>query len=203
MGNPQQAAPGFMDALQGWNLETLEREEGAVFGLTPDLRLAWFSGGWEAFARANRGRDVLQDYPLGRCVLDCVPDPLQPWYQAGYDKALQSATPWTSTYECSSPLAFRQFLMTVYPLVDRAGLLVVNSLVRQHPIEEGPYAPTAPPDAPASGVVVQCVHCRRFRLDDAEASGAWCWIGAWLNAPPAPVSHGLCIPCMDHHYPPM
>lgn len=191
----------FVQALTDWDLETLEREEGSVFGLSADLRLTWFSGGWRAFAISNQGQQLLETYPVGRSALDCIPPPLVDWYRQGFARAAETHTPWTHTYECSSPTLFRQFLMTVYPLAAGAGFfLVVNSIVRQIPVGAGPYTPVPVPHPP-SGLVVQCAHCRRFRVNAPAGHGDWAWIGPWLNAPPTDVSHSLCVPCMEHHYP--
>lgn len=190
--------------LSGWDLSALEAEEGSVFGISADLRLSYTSGGWTAFALENGGgQGLMGPAPLGMSVLSVTPPPLLDFYAALFSGALRSSEPRTHVYECSSPDTHRRFRMTLYLLRGGRGLLITNSPVQSVAVADGPYAAgrAEPRRYVANGIVTQCAHCRRFRRAEAGDIGRWAWVGAWLEAPPAPVSHGLCIPCLEYHFP--
>ena len=194
----------FSSLLAGAGLDVLDAEGGAVYGLWPDLRIGLLSRGWVAFAEDNGGAAVLASYGVGASIQPAIPAPLVPFYRAAYASALAGGEPWQHVYECSSPTEFRRFQMTIYGLAGK-GFLTVNSLVEERPYPQPPGHPGPTPldDYLTDGMITQCAHCGRFRRAAGDGSGSvtWAWAGAWLNAPPAPVSHGLCAPCLEYHYP--
>jgi hypothetical protein len=137
-----------------------------------------------------------------------IPDPLQPFYSQIFTTALAStpaptARPLQHEYECSSASLYRRFLMTVYPVKNGAGLLVVNTLAaeRRHDAEERPpHAANPALYVDQDGIVRQCTHCRRIQV--AGSSDLWHWVPAWVEHCPPSTSHTLCTFCLDYYYPP-
>lgn len=200
-------APGFERMLEGWDVPALESHVGAVYGLWPDLTLAYLSPSWFRFAAENGGEAIAERWRLGRRVLDAVPGVLFDFYRRFYADRLAKA--WIKTphppvhlYECSSATTFRRFAMHLYSLKHGAGLLVVNSLLVDVPHDPA-HAPASPFAAAAyvhrDGLVHQCAHCRRVQT--AAAPARWDWVPQWVEAPPVPVSHTLCRACLDSYYP--
>jgi hypothetical protein len=196
--------PSFHHLLSSWDLSRLDSEEGSVYGLWDDLRIGLTSSGWERFARENNGADILDRYPPGASILPAIPDPLRPLYQQGWSTA-RSGQLWHHNYDCSSPSEYRRFRMQIFPLEGGKGMLVVNTLIESLAISQGPYPPQkADPDSYISrGILLQCCHCRRFRVRPGLPGDPWRWVGEWLSEAPAPISHGLCPTCMAYHYPDM
>ncbi len=177
----------------------LENDGGTIYGLWPAFNLAFFNSGWLRFAALNDGEPQISvQWPLGRCVLEAIAEPLRPFFVENYGRCLREGRPWEHAYECSSPEVYRQFHMTAFPLGNAEGLLVVNSLRREVPHTRVPCPPLEELYRNDNGVVVQCCHCRRTRR--AGTQNVWDWVPAWLSNRPASTSHGLCEPCMGFHY---
>jgi len=195
-----EAAPGFVTLLQGHDLDALERSAETIFGLWPDLRLAYLNPAWHRFAADNGAPDLARSWPLGRSLVDAISGPLQQYYRTFYTFALERPTPSNLTYECSSPTVQRIYRLMAFPL-SGAGLLVVHAL-----IHAGSH-PCSPPTPPLerhyrdrNGLITQCSHCRRVRRSDETR--AWDWIPDWVAESPERTSHGLCPICHGHFYPP-
>jgi len=196
----------FGELLQPYfKLEDLEKTRAIVFGLWPDFRLAYFSPAWVKFAEQNGGQPkVGADWGLGTRYFDAIPEPLRPFYQRFLTTTADAGAsmhPSSHVYECSAPTLFRKFSMQVYSLRNRAGFIIVNSLV-----VEAPHDPLtrAPHDADVNqylderGLVVQCSHCRLVR--HAGAKDRWDWVPEWVGRCPANTSHGLCEMCFKYYY---
>lgn len=196
-------ASNFRDLLGGLDFGELERSPGVVFGLWPDLTLAYVNPAWYQFARENGGEPAIsRDWRLGRCVMDAVPPELQPFYREFYGQQL-AAEPASRIrqleYECSSPDILRRHLMTVYRLADGRGLLVVNALTVAQICGRPTHPPYADDYHDGGGWVRQCSHCRC--VEHRREPGRWDWVPFWVASPPAMVTHGLCPLCLDHFYP--
>lgn len=77
----------FASQLRGFDKEALREQEGVVFGLLPDLRLAFLNRAWSAFALQNGGGPTFEStWSLGRSVLDAISLPLQPFYVTDADR---------------------------------------------------------------------------------------------------------------------
>lgn len=201
-------SPGFAPLLAGFDVAAIDRHAGSVYGLWPDLSLAYMNPAWFSFAAANHGEPAISTcWPLGRPFMAAIPDPLQPFYANIFSTALEraptpTARPVQHEYECSSAELYRRFLMTVYPLRGGAGLLVVNTLTTEH--EHDPSnrpAHVANPEfyADPDGIVRQCTHCRRIQV--AASEHLWHWVPAWVEHCPPSTSHTLCNFCLDYYYP--
>jgi len=198
-----QCDPKFVPYIESFERAGLGDTLDAVFGLWPELTLAYLNAGWFAFAAANGGEPAIsQHWGLGRSVLDAIPDPLAPFYRRAFRTALSSESPWQHEYECSSPTNLRRFVERVYPLAGGAGLLVVNSLVVECPHPRDPNVseqPAARDYVDEHHLIRQCMHCRRIRRNGERRR--WDWIPAWVTEPPENTSHGLCEVCFRYYYP--
>ncbi len=193
----------FRPLLHGFDLDALEAETSTIVGVWADHRLAYTNAGWEHFARDNQAPMLVEQWPLGRSILEAIPNVLLDFYLDGAQRATTGDDGWTHTYECSSPEQFRLFRLRVVPLTHPdtdvvSGLLYVHSLL----IEEHWPAPAAA--APSGeylqdGVLTSCAHCRRFRRP-SDQGDEWVFVPDWLVNPPGLVSHGVCEPCAGYYY---
>jgi hypothetical protein len=201
-------SPDFATLLNGFDVAAMDKHAGSVYGLWPDLSLAYLNRAWFSFAAENHGEpEISARWVLGAPYLAAIPAPLQPFYSNFLTTALASPPgptdrPAQHEYECSSASLYRRFLMTVYPVKGGAGLLVVNSLAAEH--EHDPAdrpAQVANPEiyADHQGIVRQCSHCRRIQV--AAAQDLWHWVPAWVEHCPPSTSHTLCNFCLDYYYP--
>lgn len=197
--------PSFAKLLPQNYLSSLESHPHVVHGLWPDLSLAYFNPQWSLFAEQNGGKDMLSAWPLGRSMLQAVPEVGREYYEMFYAAALScdSAHPKEHEYECSSAEVFRKFVMMAYPLRAGAqmGLVVVHSLKAEwlH-VDTAPTSmpPTAQLYTQSTGLIRQCMHCRRVHR--ADESDSWDWVPAWVREPQDNVTHSLCAVCLEHYY---
>jgi hypothetical protein len=197
----------FGDVLGSrFRVEDFDPDPASVFGLWPDSRLAYFNSAWTTFAAANGGQPAIgQSWGLGARYLDAIAEPLRPFYRgllAGAPEPESSRHPVAHQYECSSATRFRMFNMQVYALPERAGFIVVNSLVVEVPHDPDVRPPQAAEPQrylDAQGTIVQCCHCRRVRRGDDPAQ--WDWVPAWVERSPTGTSHGICAICLGYYYP--
>jgi hypothetical protein len=198
-----QLAESLRRGLRQWDLAELDAHGGTIYGVDDELRLGFFNATWFRFAAENEGEPAIsRDWPLGRCLLDCIPPVLRPRYADAYRDAIRTRLPWRHEYECSTPSRYRRFHQFAYALEEGAGLLVVNSLVvdRAHDPRERPaHAADVATYAGARGLVTQCSYCRRVRHPDTPER--WDWVPAWVRHAPRETSHGICPPCFRFHYP--
>ncbi|MCE9612734.1 MAG: hypothetical protein K8T26_00565 [Lentisphaerae bacterium] len=196
--------PDFRDLLEGFDLPTLERDPSTIFALSPDLKLIYVNPAWCMFAARNDGEPELsRHYHLDTPVADAMCGPLREFCLQAFQKALCTGTPWHYDYECSSAEHYRMYHQTAYPLPLRRGLLVVNSLVREHvhvdrkPVSTGS---TTNHYRTKDGLITQCAHCRRVQRPSRPA--VWDWIPAWVSHMPPNTTGGICPLCFAHYWKP-
>jgi hypothetical protein len=189
-----------------FRMEELASDPASVFGLWPDLRLAYVNPAWTTFAAANGGQpEIAHSWGLGARYLDAIAQPLRPFYRGLLARAPEpesSRHPLAHEYECSSATEFRKFSMQVYALPGRAGFIVVKSLVVEvphDPVERPPHEADPARYVDARGVIVQCCHCRRVQRGDDPTR--WDWVPAWVERSPSATSHGICATCFEYYYP--
>lgn len=194
-----QISPRFQALLADFDIEAFQNNSGTIFGLWPDLTLAYVNLGWVQFAALNDGEPQNDsEWRLGRCVMDAIAEPLRPFFVENYGRCLREGRPWEHVYDCSSAELYREFHLTAFPLGEAEGLLVVNSLRREAIHTRVPCPPLDELYRDDGGMVTQCCHCRRVRrIGEAKV---WDWVPAWVSDRPANTSHGLCEPCMGFHY---
>lgn len=196
--------PFFRPLLaSAFDLDDLCQQDHTIYALDRDLRLVFMNPAWFRFAHENGAPTaIVEDWDLGRSVLDACPGELRGFYANAYTRVLESDKVWDFDYECSSPEQYRLLHQTVYPLPGGAGLLVVNSPVvtREHDAAERPArAPDAAAYRNAEGALVQCSHCRRIRRNAEQE--CWDWVPEWVARVPRVTRHGLCSICLNHYYP--
>jgi hypothetical protein len=199
MTNQLHADPAFVGHLAPFDIDALEADLGTTYGLWPDLTLAYFNPAWLKFAHGNRGEPQISTlWPLGRCILDALADPIRQFFLENYQRCLKEQRPWVHFYECSSAQLYREAQMTAFPVGDGDGLLIVNSIRRE--LEHSRVAQAAVDETYRSkeGIVTQCCHCRRVRR--AGDHLVWDWVPDWVEVHPPKTSHGLCAPCLGYYY---
>lgn len=127
--------PGFERLLAGFYRQPLDQGDDVIYGVWPDLTLAYSNARWARFALENDGADVLARWTLATSVRSAFGPDLDPFYARAFGEVLATGTIWQHTYTCPSPRVRRWFNMRVLPL-GRDGLLVCHSLVSAADIVE-------------------------------------------------------------------
>lgn len=199
--------PAFRKILESFDELNIETHPAPVFGLWKDLSLAYFNPAWFTFAKENYGEPIISsEWKLGRNVLEAVGPLLRQFYADFYQSCLEDGRsqdcPDQLLYECSTAEIYRKYLMTLYPVGRKEGLLVVNALV-----QERPRAPSALKQyemhlsryVDGNGMIHQCAHCRKVK--NVERQDRWDWVSEYVKTNPRNIRHDLCPFCLDYFYP--
>ncbi|MGN6133451.1 MAG: hypothetical protein ACTHOU_03080, partial [Aureliella sp.] len=73
-----------MSLLDEFNVEELDRLAATIYGLTPDLKLAYTNPAWHRFALENGGSKIAPQWGLGRSILEAIAEPLRPFFVENY-----------------------------------------------------------------------------------------------------------------------
>ena len=203
----ERCLPEFCHVLQGARREEAERHDGTVYGILPDFRLAYFNPAWITFAWRNHApASLFSGQYLGTSVLEVTAKPLRPFYRKLFLLALESRDdtlhPLEVTYQCSSAERYREALMTLYPIGDAEGVLVVNSFVVEAEHEPGKDVSVrgrASDYMDEHGLIHQCAHCRR--VQNLAVGQRWDWVPEWVRTIPPQTTHTICNICMAYFYP--
>lgn len=199
----ERMSPEFEELLRGFDIDEMERYEGAAFGLTSDLVIGYVNPAWFQFAHANGAAGMSSRSYLGESVLASVGGSLRPFFEQHYRRCLADQRPWSHDYACSSAELYRSFHTNVYPIAEGRGLLVVNALVVEAPHDAETQLSAQPPITDRylreDGAMLQCMHCRRMQR--ADKSAQWDWVPAFVEQIPENMTGGLCKPCYRVHYP--
>ena len=192
----------FASLLNGFNLETLEKDANPIFGLSADLTLNYLNPAWFTFAAENEGEPAISDrFHLGTDIGVAMIGSARDYYLDIFQKIIQTGEVWHHDYECSSPEKFRIYHQAVYPLYNRCGLISVNSLVKEEPHGESSRK-TCPPIVKIytqdTGFITQCSNCRRAQR--ATQPEVWDWVPAWVARIPKNCSHSFCPICFEYYY---
>ena len=204
--NSMMSLPVFQDThferlLGRFRMEVIHFSENTIYGVRPDLTLAYVNLGWQHFASQNGGEpNISSEWNLGCCIENAIAPILRPFFLDNFAKCLRENRPWEHLYDCSSAELYRKFCMKTFPLGHNEGLLIVHSLVREIPQTGLTSEPLEENYRNEEGLVIQCCHCRRVRRNDT--SNLWDWIPEWVTSPLPYTSHGLCDPCSGFYYPP-
>jgi hypothetical protein len=193
-----QMHPEFQFLIEEFLSSGLAAEQATIYGMWPDLTLAYTNDGWDRFASQNGGDHISTEFPLGAMVPHGISANVRQFFIDNYRRCLEEIRPWEHLYECSSPEAFRLLQMTVFPLGQREGLLVVNASRIEQPHARQPRETSDDGYRDKFGLAHQCVHCRRVR--QADNIQTWDWIADWEHSPPKNTSHGLCAACAAYYY---
>ncbi len=191
--------PDFLRSLRRTvDLARLEESRHTIFGLTPELRLAYFNPAWLEFAATNGAPRLASDCALGHAVMSAVPAPLKKFYLDGYASALSTGRCWLSGYQAPTPRRMQSWLQRVEPLASSDGLLVTHMLVSDLPHQVAGHAPDPRRYRHPDGRLRQCATCRAFSPSGQPSE--WELVPSWLALPPPRVSVELCFRCAEQAY---
>ena len=192
---------GFPAMLSGVDLETLESDLHSIYALSDQLKLIYLNPAWFRFARENNGEPVISErYPIGTDFPRAVSRIIRSFYVDHLRSILETGVVWEHDYECSSPELFRIYHETAYPMHDKRGILVMNSLLveTEHTPADGPSPLYESFYRKPNGLIMQCAYCRRFQRNKDD--DIWDWNPEWLRHPPDRISHSLCNICFDYYF---
>lgn len=193
---------GDLFRAEGFDPSSFEASANVIYALSADLRLRYCNPAWFRFARENGGEPALsRRFPLGSAIVDALDASVREFYLGAWRYVLDTGEVWEHVYECSSDTVFRLYHQRVYPLRETAGLLVVHSLALEmdhdpesrpvlEPVELRYRAPT--------GLITQCVNCRRVRR--LAVSDTWDWVPDWARRSPADTTGGICPLCYGYYW---
>lgn len=173
----------------------LARDPASIAVLSPDGVILWVNEAWCSFAADNGGQGDTSTFGLGLRYADAVQGELRTWFDEHLHKCQETHQPFELDYECSSPDTFRKFRLRVLPV--EGYVLMSHALTAEQPHTRTEMPPDDAAYRAPSGLTTQCSNCRRFRRLDG---GAWDWVPAWVERPPARVSHGICAVCIGFYY---
>jgi len=177
----------------------LDASPHACFALTESLNFSYCNPAWDQFASENQGSPaVLAKSVLHKSFLDFVPEQLKAHYAGLFQRARATGRVQSHDYECSSPQKFRVYRMQVYPLRERFGFLVMNSLRAEREHTRAAHEPDDARYRDKTGLICMCANCRRSRRIDHPVT--WDWVPAYVGAVRKDVSHGVCPFCLEYYY---
>ena len=192
----------FPSTLVGFELDTLENDPHSVFAIAADYSLIYFNPAFLTFAAENGGEPKVSiQCRLGSNLLDSISGVLRCFYASRFADVLKSGKPWHQEYHCHSPQLFREFHQSVFPLRNGRGLVMINSLKVERPMEIAPGEAQSPiPESYVqdTGLITQCSNCRRTLRNDK--SSLWDWVPEWVAQSPANTSHSICSTCYDYYW---
>jgi len=175
-----------------------DNDPATIYALDADLKIVRCNPAWDRFASENGAAQLNGSSVAGVYIMDVVPAVLHDFYASAYVAVRRFQREWWHVFDCSSAGTFRSFQMRILP-GDSSGLVVINTLLREEPSDEGNAAERLERYADADGVVTLCAHCRR--VEHLTEPGRWDWVPFLLSGNPALVKPGLCQFCFAYHYP--
>ncbi|UFS70791.1 hypothetical protein LPW11_01055 [Geomonas sp. RF6] len=167
-----------------------------------DLTINYFNPGWFIFSKENNGEPAISErFRIGTHIGDAITGVAREFYLESFQRVLKSGEIWHHDYECSSPETFRLFHQTAYPLHSREGIVIVNSLVTEHPHDPGVDLGEKEIERiylQKTGFITQCSNCRRVQRASSESE--WDWVPALVSKMPDNVSHTFCQICYDYYF---
>lgn len=174
-------ARGVTNLEHTLDYETLRTDERLIIELGPSLCIRWTSA------------PLLEGWGPGRPLLDAISPPLRGFYEAMLRRVADTGEAEELEYACPTPEVAQTYRLRV--LAFGSSLVMEHSLVCRSPqTEDGDRRPD-PSRYVHGGVVSMCSECRRTRRVDRAAADTWEWVPSYVEAAPAPVSHGLCPVC--------
>ena len=196
-GGPTSTAPQVAQDQLSRIMSALQRSGTVSYILDSQLRILYCNPAWDEFAKSNGAPQLTSDASVGFDLFDAIPEDLRSLYSDAFRQVRRTGQVWESSYQCSSPTAYRMFRMRIHLLKAQNWYVVTNPLV-----VERPHTQTSAADATTyvnvSGLVTMCAHCRcSRRVDDP---GQWDFVPEYLIQPPVRVSHSLCAVCRAYFY---
>jgi hypothetical protein len=192
----------FSDNLLGIEFDTIEQNTESIYGLSKELTFNYFNPAWFQFAKENGGESTIaNNYPLGTSLTKVLPQSLQQFYVTKYTEVLATGKVWHHEYECSSSTLFRIFNQSTYPLKNGNGLVVINRLSVQLPMNQLNRPESKPLEEQYThdtGFIHQCCNCRSIQR--VANPDTWDWVPAWVTNIPEETSHTICPVCYDYYW---
>ena len=192
----------FPGKLKNFNLEPLESSKHSIYALSNDLKFIYFNPAWFQFAEENGlDKETLQKFKLGTSISKAIYGIVtRSFYNRKYRKVIASGKNWYHDYECSSKKEFRFYHQGVYPLKEKAGILVINSLMFKLPMNKmnrDTFMAIEERYIQSEGHITHCSNCKHtLRADKPEH---WDWVPTWAEKAPANSKLILCPTCTDFY----
>ena len=186
--------------LSDYPFSAVEDGTSVIFCLNPDLIITYCNPAWDRFAVQNGGQALCRPYPIGRCILDSISGPDRDYFAKRFRETLNQSEPWERDYECSTADVYRKMRMRVLPMQAVRALIVINSLLVEHPHQIAATAPLEEAYRTEHGLIVMCANCRRTRRIDPNVQ-IWDWVPRFVQDMPLNITHGICASCREFYYP--
>ncbi len=193
----------FRSKLIGIDFVTLENSKNSIYALSKELNLIYFNPAFIHFAKENDiGKNIFDKYPLGTPIIKALRgEKIQEFYIMNYENSLATGEHWQHEFECSSRNEFRLFHQGCYPLKNGEGLIIINTLKVNLPmnrIDLKDYEAINKRYVQSTGLITQCSNCRHIQC--VEQPEIWHWVPAWVEKTPCNASHSICPTCFDYHW---
>lgn len=193
----------FKSKLDGIDFETLEKSKYSIYGLSEDLEIIYLNPAWVDFGKKNGIKEIYLQKPIiGTSILNSFAGQvLKNFYKENFLNVLKTRKPWRHEYECSSIEEFRKFHQKTYPLKNGKGLVVINTLTIEVPMESIDRKALEIIDnryVNKDGLVTQCSNCRCTQR--ANELDIWDWVPKWIIDIPENFSHSICPICFDYYW---
>lgn len=188
----------FPHQLVDFDFETLEADLHSIYAIDKNFRLIYFNKAYFNFALTNDGEPKLsRDYPVGSFLLDAIKGEVKELYLSKLTNVLSSGKSEQLLYECSSSNLYRQFMQKLYPLRNKEGVIIINSLHVEKPIE---IEKKILLDAyrQETNYINQCSNCRRTQ--SSVNTQVWDWVPDFITKMPEDISHTICPICFDYYW---
>jgi hypothetical protein len=198
----KRSVDNFRSILVGMDYDTIESSPHSIFALSKDLKLIYFNEAWFEFAKQNNGEpNISVSFPLGTSIEQAISGDAKEFYLSKYREVLLNSKVWKHEYECSSNKMYRVFYQDVYPLKNREGIIVVNSLKVERLFTDKERKVSNLTNVGYSnddGIIVQCTNCRKTQRP--LETEIWDWIPSLVENMPKGVSHSICPICYDYFW---
>jgi hypothetical protein len=184
------ADPAFLAILEPFSLERLQAEDNAVFGLWPNLRLAYVNPAGERLVHA--AAPALGTWGVGSSILPALPERLRFFYVEEMQRVLASAKIFRHL-EPPQGTGMRGRRVQMLPLWG-SGLLLYSVPVTELPAPGGPLEALY---RGPNGFLLSCSYCHTYKR--AGEGEHWEWVPAFAEHTPAQTTHGVCHFCFGYH----
>ncbi|MGE0561628.1 MAG: hypothetical protein AB7O47_07415 [Flavobacteriales bacterium] len=189
---------GFLNQLVDFDFETLENNLSSVYAVDKEFKLIYFNKAYFDFAQSNNGEPYLsQKYPLGSYLPDAIYGNIKGFYLDKLKQIILSGKSEHLIYECSSSNTYRQFMQKLYPLRNKSGIVIINSLNVESPVEHDEKS-FSENYLQETGFINQCSNCRRTQ--SAINNALWDWVPIYISKMPSNMSHTICPICYDYYW---
>ncbi|WP_273274936.1 hypothetical protein [Maribacter polysiphoniae] len=188
----------FLDKIKGFNLQVLENSKYPIYALSKELKFIYFNPAWSHFAKDNQfeGR-ALKNLSLGSPYLKSIKGVwLKLYFQKNYKKVIRTGETWHHEYQCSSNEFYRFYHQTAYPLLDKSGVLIVNTEVFKLPMDQmniKTFEVIIERYTQPNNRINQCSNCRHTQR--ADEPDLWDWVPNWVEKLPINSNLSICPTC--------